>query len=440
MGQTVGQARSSALASLQVSDYPGALRAYGSLLQNFPGDLHLRFAIAEVVTRLGMTDESRQLLRTVGAFAVPAGYPLLAIVAAHAQDTAMRTPILAAVADAYGAGSPRLGSAAARPNAPDLEAIIADFAADPTPLDAVVDRCLAQAANTEMHGPTPAALPPIPLLSGLARNELFTVLQGLRVLRFKDREIVMRQGDPGRSLYLVAEGELVVFQTDAAGKHQELARLREGNIFGEMALLTDQPRSASVAVIGEAVILEFEKSAMAKAAAQLPSIAENLDRYARERLVKNLMATSSLFRPFAKEQQVELLKRLEGIEYGEDAVILAENGPGTGLFIVLTGEVEVSSSESGKKVVLAHLHSGDMFGEMSLLSSQPTSATVISIRPSTLLFLHRDIFASLVAGVPALRSVFEAMARTRFADRGAKLATPPPAPPQEAELEIEILI
>lgn len=440
MGQTVGEARSTALASLQANEYPTALRAYAFLLDAFPGDLHLRFAIAEVVARLGMADENKQLLRKLGAFAVPAGYPLLAIAAAHAQEAPMRTPLLTAIAEAYCADSPRLGSATARPGISDLDSTMADFATDPAPLDAVVDRCLAQAADFQTHGPTPPTLAPIPLLSVLGRNELLAVLQGLSVLRFKDREVVVRQGDPGRSLYLVAAGELVVFTTDAAGKHQELARLREGNLFGEMALLTDQPRTASVAVMGEATIIELEKSAIANAAAQLPSIAENLDRYARERLVKNLMATSPLFRPFAKEQQVELLKRLEGIEYGEDNVILAEDGPGTGLFIVLTGEVEVSSAESGTKVVLAHLHSGDMFGEMSLLSSQPTSATITSTRPSTLLFLHRDIFASLVSAVPALRSTFEAMARSRFADRDAKMATPAPLAASEPELEIEILL
>ncbi|HRQ60205.1 MAG TPA: cyclic nucleotide-binding domain-containing protein, partial [Alphaproteobacteria bacterium] len=57
--------------------------------------------------------------------------------------------------------------------------------------------------------------------------------------------LVMRQGDPGNSAYLIQSGSVSVF-TEHEGKTIELAKLELGQIFGEMALIFDDPRTASV--------------------------------------------------------------------------------------------------------------------------------------------------------------------------------------------------
>ena len=57
--------------------------------------------------------------------------------------------------------------------------------------------------------------------------------------------LVMRQGDPGNCAYLVQSGTVSVY-TEKDGKKTELAQLGAGEIFGEMALVFDEPRSASV--------------------------------------------------------------------------------------------------------------------------------------------------------------------------------------------------
>ncbi|MBI3825899.1 MAG: anion permease [Candidatus Rokubacteria bacterium] len=116
--------------------------------------------------------------------------------------------------------------------------------------------------------PTPSALSAADYAALLARVDLFSGLDRLRLARlaahlelcrFQDGGVLCRQDDPGDALYVVVRGQLGVFKqgTDGAGALR-LATARAGDPIGEMALLTGEPRSATVRAEGpvEAVRLE----------------------------------------------------------------------------------------------------------------------------------------------------------------------------------------
>ena len=83
-------------------------------------------------------------------------------------------------------------------------------------------------------------------------------------------EAVMRQGETGTSFYLVAGGELRVSVAAGDKPPRELARLHEGSLFGEMALITAQPRVASVTAVGPALVLEVTRQALVACASRSP--------------------------------------------------------------------------------------------------------------------------------------------------------------------------
>ena len=68
--------------------------------------------------------------------------------------------------------------------------------------------------------------------------------------------IVFRQGDPGQSIYVIRSGEVRVVKS-ANGKHRVVAMLGTGEIFGEMAVLTGRPRSATIQVTKDAELLRI---------------------------------------------------------------------------------------------------------------------------------------------------------------------------------------
>ena len=180
-------------------------------------------------------------------------------------------------------------------------------------------------------------------------------------------------------------------------------------------------RSASVMAATDVSALSIQSQDLGVLGQQHAGVLLALDRFARERVLKNLLATSPLFRPFSPEQRGLLLARFQGVEYEAGAVILPEGLSGPGLFIVLMGEVEVSSHAAGTQVALARLHSGEALGEMSLLGGGPTSATVTAVTPTTTLFLPKDDFSALVEGVPALLAHFATLANQRAAAQSVVL-------------------
>jgi CRP-like cAMP-binding protein len=129
------------------------------------------------------------------------------------------------------------------------------------------------------------------------------------------------------------------------------------------------------------------------------------------------MATSPLFKPFNRMQQRDLLRRFTSHDVSPGTIVINEGEEGRGLFVVLTGELDVARRASdGTVVPLGQLKTGDVFGEMALLHNTRTTATVTAQRPATVLFLAREYVARIVQAVPEIRSYLEALAEDREID------------------------
>jgi cAMP-dependent protein kinase regulator len=263
----------------------------------------------------------------------------------------------------------------------------------------------------------PSALHPIPLLSELSEAAFRRVLSTVLLRRLPAESMVIREGEPGTSFFFVASGEACVFATDTLGRQTELARLHENAVFGEMALLSAQPRSASVRSVGELDLLELGRQSLASIADEVAAVATALHGFTRDRLLGNLMAKSALFRPFDRQQQRDLLRRFTSHDVGPGTVIIHEGEPGRGLFVVLAGELEVTRrGADGAPQPLNTLTLGDVFGEIALMRGGETSATVIATRQSTVLFLGREYVERMVAAFPELRRYLEELAGDREVD------------------------
>jgi CRP-like cAMP-binding protein len=259
----------------------------------------------------------------------------------------------------------------------------------------------------------------VPLLSDLTEQAFARVLENAVVQRLGHGALLIRAGDPGDSFFLLASGEVRVF-TGEAPAQTELAHLHEGAIFGEMALINAQPRSASVEVVGSADIISFGRKALEAAAGELEAVAAALEKFTRDRLLKNLLATSPLFKPFTHPQRIDLVRRFTGHDIAEGDAIIRQGDRGEGLYVLLSGGVEVVQGGEPFETQLAELRPGDCFGEISLVLELPAMATVRATRRSTVLFLAREYFQRLTEALPEILNYFEELAAERL--RAASVA------------------
>jgi small-conductance mechanosensitive channel/CRP-like cAMP-binding protein len=125
--------------------------------------------------------------------------------------------------------------------------------------------------------------------TALARVDLFGLLDdaGRAQLAARTRErvfgageVIVRQGETGTSLFVVHQGEVVV-RLEPDGR--EVARTQAGGVFGEMSLLTGDPRTATVAAARDSVVLEIDADALRPVLQDRPALADAISRLVVER-------------------------------------------------------------------------------------------------------------------------------------------------------------
>ena len=81
------------------------------------------------------------------------------------------------------------------------------------------------------------------------------------------------------------------------------------------------------------------------------------------------------------------------LSYDDDVKLISEGDPADAFFIIMKGKVMVSKTASdGTKRFIAHLVSGDLFGEIAILDSFPRSATVSTVGSVTVLKVEKEMF------------------------------------------------
>ena len=128
------------------------------------------------------------------------------------------------------------------------------------------------------------ALLSTPIFGSLGKKELRGLEDIANLHYFSARQLILREGDPGRSIYIILHGRVKVFTKDHEGKEFPLATLEPYQFFGEMALLTGKPRAGSIATLEETLLGEISYSNMNRLMMRYPQIKVVLLKYYKERV------------------------------------------------------------------------------------------------------------------------------------------------------------
>lgn len=168
-----------------------------------------------------------------------------------------------------------------------------------------------QAPPAAEDGARRALLDATDLFRPFNAGERAALAAAMQEVTVAEGEAVVRRGQAGDSLYLLAEGVLEVRVADADGAEFAAARLYPGAVFGEMSLLTGQPRSATVLAATEAAVFELRKSDLDPLLRARPALLDTLSAIMAERQASNLAGPSRTSAPSAAPPTREdLLARL----------------------------------------------------------------------------------------------------------------------------------
>lgn len=128
-----------------------------------------------------------------------------------------------------------------------------------------------------------AAIADLDLFRPLSAEERETVAAAARERRYAEGETIVREGERSSSMFLVESGRVGVSIQGAGGDTRRLAVIESGSAFGEISLLTGEPRSATVRALTETVLIEIEKESLAPVLQANPALVEAFGESMRRR-------------------------------------------------------------------------------------------------------------------------------------------------------------
>ena len=125
----------------------------------------------------------------------------------------------------------------------------------------------------------------LPFMKGVHAQTLELVARWFNTERFPAGRVIIEQGDAGDRFYILVRGKVDVLRTDGA-RSQSVGRLQDGDCFGEMALLSNQPRNATVKTLTDCVCLSLARDTFNRLLANEPELLRNIQELAVARGVR----------------------------------------------------------------------------------------------------------------------------------------------------------
>jgi CRP-like cAMP-binding protein len=143
---------------------------------------------------------------------------------------------------------------------------------------------MSTSSPTDPPLPVVQRLREIPLFAHLDATELHNIGHAAREKSYPKNSVILFEDDPGDALYIVLRGQVKVVLIGEDGREVILSILKDGDFFGEMSLIDDQPRSAHVIAMAESHLLVLHRDDFRKCLEDAPRIALGLLRALSRRL------------------------------------------------------------------------------------------------------------------------------------------------------------
>lgn len=213
---------------------------------------------------------------------------------------------------------------------------------------------------------------------------------------------VIRQGDIGDEFFIISSGSaLVLFHSSHDAPDKVLAKIGAGAFFGELALLTDEPRSASIMADpdgeGPLEVLKMVRSDFQQVfalSATLRSANSNL----KERRAWEVLSSLSLFSSLPEAVVRDMVGAMKIVKYQPGTYVVQQGRQGKSFYVILEGIVKVTvndPSHPANEKSVAELSDHDYFGEVALLSNEMIrTANIVTLTHVVCFSLDREVFVS----------------------------------------------
>jgi len=236
----------------------------------------------------------------------------------------------------------------------------------------------------------------VPFLSGLEDNHLSKIIDALTTVHFKKGEYIFKKGDIGDMFYILEKGTAKVHDIGFGDTKFDDIDIESGAYFGERALLTGEPRAATVTATSDCVCLALSRESFEATLGPLQAL---IDRAMTKRV---LISIPSFGESYIESHEIDrFLDLMDEVKYKKGEIIMEEGKPiKPALQIIVKGKVTIVSN----KGEINNLQNGGHFGESTLQmkTGDPGKATITAIQDTTVQVLSKKMVESVVGSTVRL--------------------------------------
>ncbi len=231
----------------------------------------------------------------------------------------------------------------------------------------------------------------IPLLQMLSKTQISKLADALKQTEFDEGTYIIRQGEVGDTFYIIESGKVCCTQYKSVTDTTEvvLLDLKEGDYFGEMALMLEEPRAAHcIAINGPVSCLCLSRAEFFSLLGPIQNVLQNNMRL---RILKSVPLLSTL----TDADLCRIADVLSVKSYNDKETIVSSGQHGTQFFVINEGMVRIVKSGGDEQEIV--LGKGEYFGERALIRNEPRACDVIAVGQVDCLVLEVDDFNRLLA-------------------------------------------
>jgi CRP-like cAMP-binding protein/tRNA A-37 threonylcarbamoyl transferase component Bud32 len=258
---------------------------------------------------------------------------------------------------------------------------------------------------------------------------------------------IVTEGEPGNAAYVIVGGKCMAYRVEDE-EEVSLRIMGPGDVFGETAVFSEKPRTASVKALTDVVLIVVTREVIASAlglnswmgafvkalADRFREVDQRLRAYERPSTLPGAPPTSPRATSreagdratpiVAKVKDIESLRRaaagLPCVSLPAGSIVVAQGGVGDAGYAILQGRCVEVRLEGTMETTRRAMEAGEVFGEMALLSEEPSAVTVKATTDVELVVVKRDVLASAL-GLDSWMGTFVKTLADRLRDADERL-------------------
>ena len=216
--------------------------------------------------------------------------------------------------------------------------------------------------------------------------DLNTVIDAISAKKFGADETVIQEGENGEVLYIVESGKLSCHKI-IGGSDKFLKNFEAGDVFGELALLYNAPRAATIKSLEDSHLWVLDR-------ATFNNIVKVASQKKREKY-ENFLQTVPILQNMDHYERSKMADAVKEKKFESGETIIKQGDAGDVFFILVEGSAKATLDSDPSNSVMKY-KSGDYFGELALLRGEPRAANVITEEATKCIFLDRKAFTRLL--------------------------------------------